>query len=140
MPEPVVVAPLAGGSAALPGGRFAIAEWRDAGGERDRPLYISPLHTHLEEEEAWYVLEGRLRFLIGGEELEAGAGDVVIAPPGEPHTYWNPGPAPCRYLVVMGPRTARMLEEMHSSTDRSPERLRALFASHGMELHGWPEA
>jgi mannose-6-phosphate isomerase-like protein (cupin superfamily) len=139
MAEPLVAAPLAGASVGLAGGRFVIAEWRDAGGVRERPLYIAPLHTHLEEEEAWYVLEGRLRFLVAGRELEASAGELVIGPPGEPHTYWNPGPEPCRYLVVMGPRTARMLEEMHATADRSPERLRALFESHGMELHGWPE-
>ena len=38
-----------------------VAEWVDEGEtSRDRP--IAPLHLHRSEDEAWFVLEGRLGF------------------------------------------------------------------------------
>ena len=46
-----------------------------------------PLHIHLTEDEIFYVLEGQVRFRLGEDQLEAGAGDSVFAPKGIPHTY-----------------------------------------------------
>ena len=43
-----------------------------------------PLHEHPNEQIAT-VLSGRLRFLIGDEELEVGAGESVLIPGGVPH-------------------------------------------------------
>jgi quercetin dioxygenase-like cupin family protein len=43
-----------------------------------------PLHEHPNEQIAT-VLSGRLRFVIGGEELEVGAGESVLIPGGVPH-------------------------------------------------------
>ena len=47
----------------------------------------APLHVHRQEDEAFHVLEGRMRFQIDGQERLAGPGDTVIAPKGLPHTY-----------------------------------------------------
>jgi quercetin dioxygenase-like cupin family protein len=46
-----------------------------------------PLHLHVEEDEAFHVLEGELRFSLDGEERAVGAGETAIAPKGVPHTY-----------------------------------------------------
>lgn len=46
-----------------------------------------PLHVHRREDEVFHVLEGRLRFQIGGHERIADAGETVIAPKGLPHTF-----------------------------------------------------
>src|ERR1700737_3046548 len=43
-----------------------------------------PLHTHANEDEAWYVLEGELRFKIGDELRPAAAGSFVFVPRGPP--------------------------------------------------------
>jgi mannose-6-phosphate isomerase-like protein (cupin superfamily) len=95
-----------------PGGTFAVAEWQDSGEtSRDRP--IAPLHLHRAEDEAWYVLDGRLGFRVGEDEVEAGPGEGVLVPRGTPHAYWNAVPGPTRYLIVMGPKTAALLEEVH---------------------------
>ena len=45
-----------------------------------------PLHVHHEDDEAWYVLEGALRFRLGEETFEVGAGGGVLAPKG-PRTH-----------------------------------------------------
>lgn len=96
----------------LRSGQFVLAEWRD-GGETSRERPVAPLHVHHEDAEAWYVLEGRLGFLLGNEVVEAGEGEAVLAPAGVSHTYWNAGRGPARYLVVMGPRVAALIEELH---------------------------
>jgi mannose-6-phosphate isomerase-like protein (cupin superfamily) len=96
-----------------PASTFVLAEWTDRGDtSRDRP--IAGLHLHREEDEAWYVLEGRLGFRVGDDEVEAGAGEAVFVPRGTPHSYWNATAGETRYLLVMGPRTARLLEEVHA--------------------------
>jgi mannose-6-phosphate isomerase-like protein (cupin superfamily) len=46
-----------------------------------------PLHVHHDADETWYVLDGRLAFLLDGERVEAGPGDFVLGPKGVPHTY-----------------------------------------------------
>jgi mannose-6-phosphate isomerase-like protein (cupin superfamily) len=113
-----------------PAGTFVVAEWTDDGGtSRERP--IAPLHLHREEDEAWYVLEGRLGFRVAGNEVEAGPGEGVLVERGTPHAYWNAAGARTRYLIVMGPRTARLLEEIHAP---GADDFRALFERHGSEL------
>ena len=44
-----------------------------------------PLHSH-ENEQISNVLEGVLRFEIGGQELTVGAGELVRIPPNVPHS------------------------------------------------------
>jgi mannose-6-phosphate isomerase-like protein (cupin superfamily) len=62
-----------------------------------------PLHVHDGEEEAFYVLEGRGRFLVDGEERELAAGDFVLVPRGVPHTLARSGGEPLRMLVIVSP-------------------------------------
>ncbi len=45
---------------------------------------VVPLHDHPNEQIAT-VLSGRLRFVVGGEEQEVGAGESVLIPGGVPH-------------------------------------------------------
>ena len=74
-----------------------VAEWVDEGEtSRDRP--IAPLHLHRSEDEAWYVLEGRLGFRMGDEEIVAEAGNAVIVPAGMPHRF-SALDGPIVYLV-----------------------------------------
>lgn len=49
--------------------------------------FATPLHTHHREDEAWYVLEGAIRFLIGDQETTAEAGDFVFGPRDVPHSF-----------------------------------------------------
>ena len=46
------------------------------------PGEAPPLHIHKNEDEVFHVLSGRMRFEVGGKEIRARAGDVVMAPKG----------------------------------------------------------
>lgn len=52
-----------------------------------KPGSEPPLHVHHTSDETFYILEGRIRFLIGGQVHDAGPGDVVFAPRGIPHAF-----------------------------------------------------
>jgi len=80
------------------------------------------------------VLEGTLRVRVGKEVVEAGAGAAVFVPRGTPHTYWNPGPDPARYLLVMTANIYRLIQEIHGMKERTPAALRSVFAKYDSEL------
>jgi mannose-6-phosphate isomerase-like protein (cupin superfamily) len=46
-----------------------------------------PLHVHRNEDEVFHILEGRLRFIVGGREMRVGTGQSLLASKGIPHTY-----------------------------------------------------
>jgi mannose-6-phosphate isomerase-like protein (cupin superfamily) len=125
--------PLAGKTIGTTDGTFVVAEWRDDG-QSSRELPVAPVHLHRGEDEAWYVLEGKLGFRIADEEVEASAGAAVLVPHATPHTYWNAAGRTARYVLVMGPLTARLVQAIHAAEDRSPERMRELFREYGSEL------
>jgi mannose-6-phosphate isomerase-like protein (cupin superfamily) len=61
-------------------GRFALLEVSGCpGGE--------PLHVHENEDEMFYVLEGRLHAVRGGEEITLDPGDSAFLPRRVPHTF-----------------------------------------------------
>jgi quercetin dioxygenase-like cupin family protein len=63
----------------------------------------APLHTHHNEDEYSYVLEGRFGVQLGDEVLEAGPGDLVFKPRGVAHAFWNAGEEPARLLELISP-------------------------------------
>ena len=134
MSSPILAPPLAGNVLGSITDNFVIAEWRDAGGYTGPPRYIAPLHLHRSDDEAWYVLEGTLGVRIGDKEVEARAGSGVLVPRGTPHTYWNPGPEPLRYLLVMTANIYRLIQEIHKLSERTPAALQAVFKKHDSEL------
>jgi mannose-6-phosphate isomerase-like protein (cupin superfamily) len=134
MSSPTVAAPLAGRALGSPDNSFIVAEWRDPGAPPGPPRWIAPLHVHHNDDEGWYVLEGRLCVKAGDETIEAGAGAAVLVPRGTPHTYWNPDPGPLRYLLVMTPTIYGLIQAIHATADRSPEAMRALFRRFDSEL------
>jgi mannose-6-phosphate isomerase-like protein (cupin superfamily) len=133
----VLATSLAGSVLAVEGASVVVAEWRDPGGQPDPPRYIAPLHIHDSDDEAWYVLEGALRFRLGDEEVEAPAGGAVIAPRGTAHTYWNPRAEPARYVLVMTTTIAALIAALHEPG--AQEDMAAVFRAHDSTLIGWPE-
>lgn len=130
----IIAESLAGRTLGDAGGSFVIGEWTEEGAPPGPPRLVAPLHIHHRDDEAWYVLEGTLRFRLGDEEVEAPAGSAVFGPRGVPHTFWNPNEEPARYLLVMTANTFRLIEEIHASSDRDPATLRALYEKYECEI------
>jgi mannose-6-phosphate isomerase-like protein (cupin superfamily) len=117
---------LATASLGSPDDHFVLVEWEAEVGTH----WIAPLHVHHADDEAWYVLEGTLGFRLGDDELEAPAGSAVLARRETPHAYWNAGDIPARYLLVLTPRIARLIDEIHEHGANIP----AVFARYDSEI------
>jgi quercetin dioxygenase-like cupin family protein len=91
------------------GVRFMIDGERTGGGFSlvEHPLppraLGSPFHTHHNEDEYSYVLQGRFGVQLGDDTLEAGPGDLVFKPRGVAHAFWNAGDEPARLLELISP-------------------------------------
>ena len=102
-----------------------------------------PLHLHINEDEAWYVLEGELRFKLGGEISRAPAGSFVFVPRGTPHCFQNVAAAPARILVLFTPAGMEGFFDRFAElpSDASvPEAFRRIGAEAGMQVVGPPLA
>ena len=103
------------------GGQHSLMEYRVAASEAvdqtDRPNFGA--HRHDDIEETFLVLSGALRFLLGEEELDLTAGDLVRVPPGTRHGYVNLSGEPVDLLVAFHPGGFETLFITHRS-DQSP--------------------
>jgi quercetin dioxygenase-like cupin family protein len=84
----------------------------------DPPGVEAPLHAHHREHEAFWVLEGDVTFEIGGETIEASAGDFVFGPRDVPHRY-KVGEAGSRMLFILTPGGFEELVRATSDPARS---------------------
>ncbi len=57
------------------------------------------MHKH-PYEEVFVTLEGKATFTVGGATIEAGAGQIVVAPAGVPHKFINSGTGPLRQVDI----------------------------------------
>ncbi len=130
MQKPAFIPSLAGGQLGGPDSDFVIVEWTDSGeSEWD---WIAPLHVHHADDEAWYVLDGLLRFRIGEEVIEAGPHSAILAPKGTPHAYGNARRGePARYLLVMTPKIQALVQALH---EPGAGDYAAIFRAHDSEL------
>jgi mannose-6-phosphate isomerase-like protein (cupin superfamily) len=68
------------------------------------PGFPGPVrHAHEQMVDSFYVREGTLTLHLDGEIVEAGAGGFVLVPPGNTHTFSNPGDQPVSLLNLMAP-------------------------------------
>jgi mannose-6-phosphate isomerase-like protein (cupin superfamily) len=61
-----------------------------------------PWHSQ-EQEEVYFVLEGRGEICLGGERGELEAGQAVLIPSGEFHQLTNTGTTPLKMIYCYGP-------------------------------------
>jgi mannose-6-phosphate isomerase-like protein (cupin superfamily) len=62
-------------------------------------------HYHERHADSFYVLAGELELVVAGTTLRAGAGSLVLVPPGVVHEFTNPGPGRARFLNIHAPET-----------------------------------
>jgi mannose-6-phosphate isomerase-like protein (cupin superfamily) len=105
------------------GRSFSLHEWRGSG--------PALLHVHHDDDEAWHVLEGTLRFRFGGDDriVEATSGATVFVPAGVAHTY---DAIDARYLIVLTPRLAALIGELQRTPDRAAHA--EVYRRHASEL------
>lgn len=128
----LVSSPLADAILAPDGSDLVLVEWTDGEGGTEPPMSLAPRHVHHADDEAFYVLEGSLAFDLDGDTVTVDAGGAVMIPRGTPHTWWNPSPLPCRYLILMTRRVHELVAALHA-----PDRTRSfdeVFRDHESEL------
>ncbi|WP_031404669.1 cupin domain-containing protein [Thiomonas sp. FB-Cd] len=64
---------------------------------------VPPPHSHSASEELVYVLEGTLRYSVGGEMRDLRPGEAMATPRGVVHAFSNPHAAMARALVINTP-------------------------------------
>jgi quercetin dioxygenase-like cupin family protein len=100
----------------------------------------APMHTHTNEDEYSYVLEGEVGVQIGDDVVYARPGDLVLKPRGIPHAFWNRTDEPARLLEIISPGGfADYFRELapHLPPNRPEpdlEALAAVAAKHGLEM------
>lgn len=100
-----------------------------------------PLHTHAQEDEIFYVLDGDLRFRLGDDISPAPAGSFVFIPRGTPHCFQNMGSDPARVLVIFSPSGMEGFFEPFSELDEVDlDTFARLGREVGMEIIGPPLA
>ncbi len=108
----------------------------------------TPLHVHHNEDESFYVLEGEVTFVIGGERIDAGAGDFLFGPRDIPHAYVVRSER-ARILTTVSPAGVEQLFVSLGTPVTSAEpptdvvmpplpEMARLFAAHGCEILGPP--
>lgn len=60
-------------------------------------------HVHAGEDDAFYIVEGELTFVVEGEDVKAEPGTFVLVPPGVEHGFRNDGETPVRMLNIHAP-------------------------------------
>jgi quercetin dioxygenase-like cupin family protein len=120
------------------GGSMTVFESVAAAGEGP------PLHTHAEQDELLYFLDGKFRVKCGGQVREAPVGSTLFIPRGAPHTWQNVGKSASRFLVVFAPAAPGMETFFDRAAETPSGDIAEVFAelgpAAGMEVLGPPLA
>jgi quercetin dioxygenase-like cupin family protein len=114
--------------------------------------FSPPLHVHHDEDETFYVIEGRFLFEMAGRQTIAQPGDVVHVPAGTVHSFLVTSPHGGRCLTITQGGFENMVRAASRPAERdalpvqappTPAQQAALAAAgrrHGIELLGAPLA
>ncbi|HEX6548382.1 MAG TPA: cupin domain-containing protein [Candidatus Dormibacteraeota bacterium] len=98
----------------------------------------APLHRHSREDEFSYVLRGRVGAKLGDRVVYGEAGDLIVKPRGEWHTFWNAGDEEASLLEVISPAGfERYFEELIAvlaDGGPDPEKIGPIAARYSLEL------
>ena len=64
---------------------------------------VPPAHSHRNNEEVLYVLEGTLRYTVDDEVRDLKQGERMYTPRGSVHAFSNPHDRPARALIILTP-------------------------------------
>jgi mannose-6-phosphate isomerase-like protein (cupin superfamily) len=114
--------------------RFSVVEYEAPAGAPGPPP-----HIHRGNEEAFYILEGEVDFMLDGMTTRLTKGGFVLVPTGAPHTFVNAGSGRARWVGVFAPGHYRQLVEELGAllpADGPPDsdEVAALFARYDTEV------
>lgn len=115
-------------------GRLAMFEY--AGHVRGGP----PLHTHMSQDEIFFIRAGDYLFQVGDQQHRLGTGDTIFLPRGIPHTFSQLS-AEGRMVFMFTPAgdlEAFFREQGKLQAPPSPTEAADMFARHGMQVVGPP--
>ena len=100
---------------------------------------VPPAHSHRDNEEVIYVLEGMLRYTVDDEVRDLKPGERMYTPRGSVHAFSNPHDRPARALIVLTPDIGaqyfRDVAEVASAPGGpSPARMAAVMNRYGLVL------
>lgn len=95
-----------------------------------------PFHMHSREDEVSFILEGKVGAHLGDDRVYGVAGDVIVKPRGQWHTFWNAGDGPARILEMILPGgLEEAFRQLHFRPELGdPEQFAKLAAEYGCEL------
>lgn len=64
---------------------------------------VPPAHSHSNNDEVVYVLEGTLRYAVDDDVRDLKPGERMFSPRGSVHAFSNPHGCPARALVILTP-------------------------------------
>jgi quercetin dioxygenase-like cupin family protein len=119
----------------------ALTVWESTAAPGEGP----PLHTHKDQDELMYFLEGRFRVKLGAELLDAPPGSVTFVPRGTPHTWQNVAEGTGRLLFLFVPAAPAMETFFERAAEEHPDEsvevpFERLGRDAGMDILGPPLA
>ncbi|HVR66619.1 MAG TPA: cupin domain-containing protein [Verrucomicrobiae bacterium] len=100
---------------------------------------VPPAHSHRDNEEIVYVLEGRLRYTVDDEVRDLAPGECMYTPRGSVHAFSNPHDRPARALIILTPDIGAqyfrdVAEVANAPGGPSPAKMAAVMTRYGLVL------
>jgi quercetin dioxygenase-like cupin family protein len=105
-------------SGAETGGTFSLVE------QLVPPGFASPWHVHHNEDESFYVIDGKVTVVVANRSTTLSTGDYAFGPRGIPHGFRIEGERPARVLLMTSGATfAEFVRETSQPADgpKAPE-------------------
>jgi quercetin dioxygenase-like cupin family protein len=116
------------------GAAMGVFELRVPAGAR-----VPPAHSHRNNEEIIYVLEGMLRYTVDDETRDLRPGQRMYTPRGSVHAFSNPHAEPARALIILTPDIGAqyfrdVAEVVAAPRGPDPKRMAEVMTRYGLVL------
>ena len=100
---------------------------------------VPPAHSHRNNEEIIYVLEGMLRYTVDDETRDLRPGQRMYTPRGSVHAFSNPHAESARALIILTPDIGAqyfrdVAEVVDAPTGPDPKRMAEVMTRYGLVL------
>ena len=100
---------------------------------------VPPAHSHRNNEEIIYVLEGMLRYTVDDEMRDLQPGQRMYTPRGSVHAFSNPHAEPARALIILTPDIGAqyfrdVAEVVAAPRGPDPKRMAEVMTRYGLVL------